>query len=189
MAQWLEIFNKVSTIGLLGPSNSGKTSFFLRDSLCRGKKIIISVVALNDLKPLNENITIFDHIKYINLTEEMSLTNFDNKEPCCILIDEIHLFQDHHLSRLAKVLESLNIEQLYISLLPGSFKQNILPNVAQVLCHINNMLVISGTCVKCSKKTIRSGKIINFADTKNDIQIGKGYFNAICYQCSAAQNI
>ncbi len=100
---------------------------------------------------------------------------------CCVLIDEIHMFDAKDIERLSAVLNLLNIGDLFISLLPGSWSCQPLPNSASVISHANNITVVQGICGVCHRCTQRS---VRKSGHGAQIQVGKALFEPQCYACA-----
>lgn len=167
---------------LLGPSNSGKTSWFI-DSFRKHGGAVISVVDKKDLCPLDrDSKTFFGTAQVINIRHD-NIKNKIKPKSKNILIDEIHCFRPRELVYICKHVPKS--ARLYISMLPGSFSQDPLPNTAQLVSNATDIIILPGICQDCGQDTMHSQKM-NAKDQSShqQIVIGKSLFVAKCRQCS-----
>ena len=162
---------------LLGPSNSGKTSWFIDRFSQHGA--LISVVDKKDLCPLDRDPTsFFSTVQFRNIRNDNNSSKLNARN---ILIDEIHCFGPDELATIKKHIPQA--ARLFISMLPGSFSQDPLPNTAQLVSNATDIIILPGTCLSCGQNTMHSQKVKEAVDDRRQIIIGKSLFVAKCRQC------
>ena len=183
---------------LLGPSNSGKTSFLKRKFVSsKFNKLIISSVLFEDLKPPNTRATTWSRYEkfYFNINESQKSFKLkinqkfqkDKKNKFIIFIDEIHFFTQKNLEKLAfclKFLDSRNlIKNLYFTMLTGSYLSTPLPNHEFIMQKANMIKIFARKCCKCNRKTTQSGFLGQRKNNSSILDVGKRKFDAMCFRC------
>lgn len=166
---------------LLGPSNSGKTEWFVR----RFKKragAILSVVDAKELCPIGRDpASFFGPLNIVNLRRAADRP-LDWSGP--LLVDEIHCFTAHEIGALASLLLKRAREhptsELFVSMLPGSYTQDPLPNTRHVISNATNIITIPAPCKHCHKQTMHSMSLAPQRADGRQIIIGKRLFVAQC---------
>lgn len=188
---------------LLGPSNSGKTSWFLNFASEHTNELncIITTVDKKNICPLDKTLKQFDKDCYFvnlnSITNNISSSNINStdeiKSKCNvnninIFVDEIHLFSPSNLSQLTLLIEQLQPQNLFISMLPGSYTQDPLPNTFNLVAKAHNIIVMTSVCCECKCPTTHSRRINNPATEEEEaagkqIIIGKKLFVTMCKNC------
>lgn len=181
---------------ILGPSNSGKTSLFVE--LFRGKKkaAIISVLARKHLCPPETTPAKFFGDVMVQSPTRKLASGIEG-----ILIDEIHCFSPDEMDVMAARLQAEAPQaELFISMLPGSYTQDPLPNTYNLLACADRVLALDGACIGCARPTSRSHKLEQqqqpseesgtaAAGAESQIIVGKKKFNALCARCKQQRDI
>jgi thymidine kinase len=178
---------------LIGPANSGKTCHFIfHNFYAASKKLIISAVTFDKLFDVNSYPHAEEKLKQgevcflnVNETSPQELLTWKSF-PLFVLIDEIHLFTDRQLQEVLKVLRKVPSHNLFITMIPGSYTQDPLPNTHYLLACANSGNFIHGKCGHHAQ-TLRSGIRIEQPSDKRQIIIGKKNFDAVCFDCHIKQ--
>lgn len=184
MENWCSVFSRYDTTCLLGPSNVGKTSLFLKLDAMGVKKILLTVLEKEFIVPLNSNIQALDDLVYINLRQMDAEPPSSSEHQCIVLVDEIHMFTDEELIKMALTIGILRPLHVYFTALTGSYQHNAFKNSVAVVAHSNIVLSLTGTCHKCGSQTSRSGKL-GSTDDDTEVIVGKSNFAPECYSCGS----
>lgn len=180
---------KVPYTILLGPSNSGKTKYFMKMG-ARGKKFIISVLDKEQLLPLDYDTWLHKPtIKWINIRKNREPLNYLllTNSQTNILLDEVHLFSPEERKCLTNLVNKMaQPPQFYISLLTGSHTGSELPGTHNILSGANLVQNFYGHCQYCNERTSSSG--LTRGQCTEEIQVGKNLFAATCTRCKAMPN-
>lgn len=175
---------------LLGPSNSGKTSWFLNFAKLRSldNNILITVVDKEEICPCNKKPKQIDDVcTFVNLTnasDNQILSKFTSKCNVNIFIDEIHLFTIEHLKHLDQMLNRLEPTNLFIGMLPGSYTQDPLPNTFNLVARAHNIILTNSICVVCACPTTQSRRVDHEDQESSQLIVGKILFATMCSKCS-----
>lgn len=187
---WQTIFAEYETTCILGPSNVGKTSLFLNlQPDASVKKVILTVLNKEFIVPLNQSNESLDDIIFINVRSKDAASAIQIPDKCVLLVDEIHMFLQADLEKLAQSVAQLKPLQIYFTALTGSYNQYAFDNNILVIAKSNVVISLQGTCHKCGMQTSRSGLLrVHTTDkeqfNRGDIIVGKNSFAPQCYVCS-----
>lgn len=185
------MFYKYNYCVLFGPSNAGKTTHFLNENFCGPKRILISVLEINDILPLNMSLDEFNaRCLYINLAK-LSFLDIDkmdrNFRLAHICVDEIHFFNEKHLNLLDFFLNKYPNLNLYFTMLSQSHCNTLLANTSTVLANADNIMLFEAKCYICSRLTIQS--VCRISENLNtEIFCGKSKFSPQCKACKLKIN-
>lgn len=119
-------------------------------------------------------------IQFINI--KTTNTRAINISDACVLIDEIHTFDTGDLLKLKSLLCG-EPREFYISMLPSSFSNNILPNTKYMISRANLVISITAECNLCGSKTSMSGETKKDKKSEREVIVGKNLFEALCSSC------
>lgn len=122
------------------------------------------------------------NVQFINI--KSTNTNFIDISDASVLIDEVHTFDSHDLIRLKNLLHGVPAE-LFVSMLPSSFSENILPNTKYLISRANLVISIEANCHLCGGKTSMSDwvKTKEIKSLHDEIIVGKSLFQSYCSKC------
>jgi thymidine kinase len=172
------MFRKYSYTVIFGPSNAGKTSYFLNLKHQNKFKnlLLVSVLDLIQLLPRLDVDYYFNYIKLIDIPD-----NIDYETETIICVDEIHFFDEIHLNLLDEFLRKFKKIDLYFTMISQSHMNTLLNNTIELLSNANDIKIIKGICDICTKKTIQS--VCLELSNKNTHLCGKSLFSARCKNC------
>lgn len=196
---------------LIGPANSGKTTWF-SDLRAEYKIYITSVADIDNIVPFNKILRMEDFVSnlgtIINLQDCVNIymirTNIMRivfkggrlldfncedgvyfKKRVTVFVDEIHFFSKRELKFLRVILD--NFKTIYnldigITMIPHSHLFTKLPNTDNLITFANDIKVISKGCAYCMQPTVHS-TCINKSE-KMEVKCGKNMFAACCTECA-----
>jgi thymidine kinase len=180
------MFKNLNYTIIIGPANSNKTSFFLKQLSTNLDKLLISVVDIENLVPLNITKEEFLNLNFcfINL-RKFEIINVDYSKKYCVCIDEIHFFDIKDLGLLDNFLKLLNCPEIYFTMLPQSYSNELLKNTHDIFVNTNDIILVDNRgCRRCGKSTVQSESLIDIDQNKSNEPIcNKKLFITLCKEC------
>lgn len=173
----MDFLNKFDFTLLLGPANSGKTSYFL--NLPDSNKLIIANVPIEKLAADKETLSNLQKCKFVNIATKIIDPEIWGK-PFIVLIDEIHFLAnfDYYIIETILNFNKRYIKHLYVALLTGSNLGKPFKPQADIISLANNIVMVPGKCALCGFETTRSRCFNGFRGEK---QVNKFAYKACCF--------
>ena len=174
-----QFFRKYSFTLLLGPSNSGKTTYFVNEF--QNPRIIISCVPIEKLAFDEEDLEKLLKCQFINTRVSSDDRDLNWEGECNLLVDEFHFFTQADFLILEKIVDKNadHIRNFFVTSLSGSSQgTGFFPQI-KLIPLANNIIVLPGSCFICGKETTRSACINNYKGQK---QLNKTAYKACCFE-------